>query len=112
MSNFKYELLEVMKQANDTAIQKGFWPTEGRNIGEQLALMHSELSECLEADRSGTGYEYCEKVPSITNFEEEMADLCIRVFDFCFMRGIKLPDAIEAKMAFNSGRPHKHGKKY
>ena len=40
----------VAMVVHDWAISKGFWETE-RNDGEIIALMHSELSECLEGLR-------------------------------------------------------------
>ncbi len=36
------------KEVHDTAREKGWWDKE-RNDGEMIALMHSELSEALEA---------------------------------------------------------------
>ncbi len=45
-------------------------------------------------------------------FDEEMADIVIRVLDFCAFKGIDLESHIEAKMKYNSLREYKHGKKY
>ena len=41
------DLKEFQKEVHQTAIDHGWWETD-RNIGEQIALMHSELSEALE----------------------------------------------------------------
>lgn len=46
-------LNNLAKKIHDTAEAHGFWPEEGRNFGEMLALMHSELSEALEEHRQG-----------------------------------------------------------
>lgn len=39
-------------EIHNNAKSKGFFDEE-RNIGEMLCLIHSEVSECLEADRKG-----------------------------------------------------------
>lgn len=46
----------------------------------------------------------------LTNEEEELADLAIRLADYCGYRGINLGAAIISKMQYNSTRPYMHGK--
>lgn len=86
----------------------GFWP-EGvqRNKGEQIALMHSELSELLEGVRKPSQDSHC---PEFTSEEIEAADVLIRLLDYCAGHGLDLGQATIAKMKFNRSRPHKHGK--
>lgn len=45
-------------------------------------------------------------------FEEELADIVIRVLDLCAFKGIDIESHIKAKMRYNKNRPYKHGKKY
>ncbi|MDN4525347.1 MazG nucleotide pyrophosphohydrolase domain-containing protein [Fictibacillus fluitans] len=93
---------EFCKEAFETAKSKG-WHDKPIETGTCLALIHSEVSEALEADRKGDA----------ENFAEELADVCIRIFDLCGARGIDLEKAIINKMAYNKNRSHKHGgKKY
>jgi len=73
---------DYIEVAHQNAVDKGFWD-KPRNDGEIIALLHSELSECLEAMRS--------KEPDAKErIAEELADFCIRLFDYCGGRDIDL----------------------
>lgn len=85
-----------------TAKSKGWWD-EPRRDGEIIALMHSELSECLEAMRNKEGP---------LRIAEELADCCIRIFDYCGAVDIDLGQAILDKIEVNKARPYKHGKEF
>ncbi|MCS0789540.1 hypothetical protein NX021_15410 [Cytobacillus firmus] len=91
---------QLCKEAYETAKSKG-WHDEPRETGTLLALIHSEVSEALEADRKGDK----------ENFAEELADVCIRIFDLCGPKEIDLEKAIYNKMERNKGRSYKHGGK-
>lgn len=83
-----------------------------RNVGEAIALITTELSEALEAHRKkgldGEG----NLGLHASHFTEELADTIIRILDLA--RGFFLPigDALAEKLAYNDGRPAKHGKAY
>lgn len=73
-----------------------------RNFGELIALMHSELSEALEADRKNLVSDH---IPEFTGVEEELADAMVRIFDTARARHLRLGEAFVAKIAYNMIRP-------
>lgn len=117
----------IAKEIHENNKNKGFYD-EPKNIGEMLCLIHSEVSEALEADRNGkyaqgnivtiNSFRVDEmfvadfKIGVKDTFEDELADIMIRVMDLAAFKGINLEQHILAKMRFNSTREYKHGKKY
>lgn len=120
---------ELSKQIHEANRKKGFYEDE-KNIGEMLALIHSEVSEALECDRKDKYFKKLqlplgnyEQLPDLTfqiqfssdvkdTFEDELADIMIRVMDLAAFKGVDLQKHIKAKMRYNALRPYKHGKKY
>lgn len=72
-----------------------------RNKGEMIALMHSELSEALEAVRKDA---MDDKLPQWRGETMEMADCVIRILDYCAGHGLDIGPAIIAKLHFNYRR--------
>lgn len=111
MQDIKFaEIIDAKaKEVYENAKIKGWWDDPNRNTGELIALMHSELSEALEAERTDAKDAH---LPVFSGVAVELADCLIRIFDFCAARNIPLGAAIEAKIEYNKMRPYKHGKKF
>jgi NTP pyrophosphatase (non-canonical NTP hydrolase) len=93
---------------HETAIEKGFWegPKNHDKIGNKLALVHSEVTEVLEAIRKNKGSE---------EIVEEMSDVIIRLLDiYAAMRNEEtilhsLDEILEKKININKERQLRHG---
>jgi len=101
---------DLVEAAHRNALEKGFW-TVNKDVGNKVALIHSELSEFFEAYRRDIikPDEHC---PKFTNITIELADVLIRVFDLAGAMDIPLGEAVLAKMEYNQSRPYLHGKKF
>lgn len=104
------EFERFQRNVYETAVSKG-WHDEPITTGESIALMHSELSEALEADRQGNPPD--DKIPEFSGLEAELADVIIRILDFAESRNLDVVGAMMVKNEFNKTRSYKHGgKKY
>lgn len=109
MSDFVNSFRTKQRDIYEIALSKGWYDGGERNLGEAIALMHSELSEALEALRASTP---SDKIAGFSGVEEELADCIIRIMDISQSRGFRIAEALEAKVEYNRGRPYKHGKNF
>ena len=103
---------DLVKKAHDISVKHGFWEKD-RNFGEVIALMHCELSEAFEEYRNGRGINetYYEEGQKPCGIPLELADVIIRIFDFCGGNDIDLEKIMIEKMKYNETRPYKNGGK-
>ena len=107
----EYGLDALAAVLHETAREKGFWDGEYTHdkIGNKLALVHSEVTEVLEAIRKSQGSE---------KIVEEIADTIIRLLDvYAAMRNEQivihsLDEILENKINKNKERPRLHGNRF
>lgn len=80
-------------------------PTTGepiaRNVGEMLALIHSEISEALEGHRKDSNDTH---LPHRKMIEVELADALIRICDLAGYLKLDLGGAYREKLIYNETR--------
>ena len=103
-------LNELIKEIHDNAASHGWWD-EPRNLLEIAALCHSELSEAVEEYRAGRPMVWANEDGKPEGIATEMADCLIRILDWFGHEGLDADEIVRQKMAYNRGRPYKHGKR-
>lgn len=117
---------QISEEIHAVNVNNGFWEDkETKNVGETLMLVVTELAEALEANRKGhyadkqglerneyLGFKKNFEIHIKNSFEDELADVIIRMLDLCEGFEIDIETHIRLKLEYNKTREYKHGKKY
>ena len=93
------------------------WHERSTSVAERLCLTHSEVSEALEDYRCGREVNVIYYEDLKVNHSKpcgipiELADVIIRIADFCGVYKVDLEEAIRVKQKYNENRPRLHGGK-
>lgn len=113
-----YLLTKLQNEIHSSNLEAGWWTDlatgtdlaeEARSnsrlgkalVAEKLCLIHSEVSEAMEASRKNL---MDDKLPHRKMIEVELADAIIRIFDLAGALHLDIGGAIEEKRAFNLSR--------
>lgn len=105
-----YLIAEMQQRVFAWAKNKG-WCDREVPIPEQCALIHSEVSEALEAWRNKEPLSWTDDNNKPQGVGSEYADVVIRVMHYCALNGIDLDYEIQRKMDYNDTRAFRHGNK-
>lgn len=110
---FEVAFRNVQRAVHGNSVEHGFWDDYPQDlnadqVAAKLALIHSEISEALEAVRDN--YPESQKIAVTGQFEEELADAVIRIMDLAEYTGVDVAKALIEKAVYNRSRPFKHGK--
>lgn len=102
-------IADMQRRAWQNSENHGFH--DNNDIPTKLMLIVAEAAEALEDHRASVKDGFTESGKPV-GFASELADIIIRVGDLAGIVGIDLEYAVTRKMAYNEGRPYKHGKAY
>jgi NTP pyrophosphatase (non-canonical NTP hydrolase) len=105
------KLNDYAKLCHERSVAKG-WHDPPPSVGEQVALLHSEVSEILEEYRKQP-HPFALRIEGgkPEGIPAEVADVFIRLMQFCGQYSIDVDAAVDVKMAHNLTRQRRHGGK-
>lgn len=128
------KLNEFAQAVHENAVAHGWYESEVE-FPAVAALIHSEISEALAEYRAGNPVVYgccglqgaaceyaaicaetCDRPEAERSCKPEglaveLCDAVLRCFDYLAFLGVDIEALLEAKHAYNTGRPYRHGGK-
>lgn len=111
IAEYQYAIME-------SNLALGWEPNPDRTFGDEVALLHSEVSEAFEAWRDHGFDDYTSPQifpsgaqPKPEGVGSELADLVIRALHYAAVHGIDIEAEMIRKMEYNTTRAYKHGGK-
>ena len=87
------------------------WTERKVEIPEQCALIHSEITEALEAWRNNEPLSWTDENGKPQGIGSEYADAIIRIFHYASLLGLDMEEELERKATYNDTRAYRHGGK-
>lgn len=106
-------ITEMQAMCYEQAVKSGWAGPGAREVPflEAMALVHSELSEAVEAWRDGQAVSWTDDQGKPQGIASEFADIMIRLGHYATAFGIDLEKEVERKLRYNATRPYRHGGK-
>jgi NTP pyrophosphatase (non-canonical NTP hydrolase) len=113
-------LNELAREIHENAVQKGWYDKEV-TFSDVIAMCHCELSEAMTEYRDDKPMFYYKEKCGFIELDRlgekpegiavELADVIIRILDYCAYKEIDIDKVIKLKTEYNKTRPYRHGGK-